>query len=81
MLVENKSIRKTSGCNLYPFEKKIERALIKLDKNSELNKAIDAENDKGTIVKGITYVDKAKEKLMMIRIDPVKKSKGFFEKN
>ncbi len=44
--------------------------LNKLNPNSEAYKAIDSAKANGTLVKGIAYVDKSTEKLMLVRIDP-----------
>ncbi|MCS4300150.1 MULTISPECIES: DUF637 domain-containing protein [Acinetobacter] len=81
MLVDSKQqnsrgislIEKAAGGQMQMSEAWIARVMLKLDKNSETYKAVTQAVKDGTLVKGIAYVDKAKEKLMMIRIDPVKK--------
>lgn len=47
--------------------------LNRLDKNSEAYKGITAAQNNGTLVKGVAYVDKSTEKLLLIRIDPATK--------
>jgi filamentous hemagglutinin len=47
--------------------------LNRLDKKSEAYKAIDSARSSGTLVKGVAYVDKSTEKLMLVRIDPKSK--------